>query len=366
MKPEINLTATFAQLARLALTGRPQDIQLLLHKVSRNFRLSDPEFSDSINKLLSESPTRATPLRKDSNIQLPVDLDSRLQLLRIENTGFDSKPILSQKATDLINQIISERKNISLLQKRGLHPTKTILLTGPPGLGKTMTAKWIAQTLNRPLLLLDLAAVMSSYLGRTGNNIRYVLDYAKNAECVLLLDEIDAIAKRRDDSGEIGELKRLVTVLLQEIDDWPSKGLLIAATNHPDLLDPAVWRRFEVLVDFENPKVSQIQEYIRQQLNENGSDIDVNWLGILSILFEGKSFSEMERQILMVKKAAALDDSDISQKLELLLANIHDLKHEKRYEIAKKLFDIGGISQRKIHEITGVSRDTLRKKLIVD
>src|SRR5690606_32775240 len=106
---------------------------------------------------------------------------------------------------------------------------------------------------NRPLLILDLASVMSSYLGRTGTNLRHVLDYAKSLDCVLLLDELDAIAKRRDDRGEIGELKRLVTVLLQQIDDWPPKSLLIAATNHADLLDPALWRRFDVTLEFPIP-----------------------------------------------------------------------------------------------------------------
>jgi hypothetical protein len=111
-------------------------------------------------------------------------------------------------------------------------------------LGDTLAARVLARTLGRPLLILDLAAVMSSFLGRTGGNLRHVLDYAKSIECVLLLDELDAIAKRRDDAGEIGELKRLVTVLIQEIDDWPSSGLLVAATNHPELLDPAIWRRF--------------------------------------------------------------------------------------------------------------------------
>ena len=88
-------------------------------------------------------------------------------------------------------------------------------------------------------------------LGRTGANLRQVLDYAKQTPGVLLLDELDAVAKRRDDDAEIGELKRLVTVLLQEIDDWPPGNLLLAATNHPELLDPAAWRRFEAVLEFE-------------------------------------------------------------------------------------------------------------------
>ena len=112
-----------------------------------------------------------------------------------------------------------------------------------------------------PLLILDLSAVMSSYLGRTGSNLRHVLDYAKSLDCVLLLDELDAIAKRRDDSSEIGKLKRLVTVLLQQLDDWPSAGLLIAATNHTDLLDHAVWCRFEELVKFGIPQQDTVKVF---------------------------------------------------------------------------------------------------------
>src|ERR1700733_11402427 len=143
-----------------------------------------------------------------------------------------------------------------------LHPTKSALFVGPPGVGKTLAARWIAKKLNRPLIVLDLSAVMSSFLGRTGNNVRNVLDYAKGVECIFLLDEFDAIAKRRDDAVEVGELKRLVTVLLQEIDEWPSSGILIAATNHPELLDPAVWRRFDLIVKFPMPAEDQLTEAV--------------------------------------------------------------------------------------------------------
>ncbi len=223
-----------------------------------------------------------------------------------------------------------------------------------------MAAKWIAYKLNKPLLILDLTAVMSSYLGRTGNNIRFVLDYAKNTDCVLLIDELDAIAKRRDDNSEIGELKRLVTVLLQEIDDWPASGLLIAATNHPDLLDPAIWRRFEVVLSFNNPA----QPLIEQQLNvllEDHLDNHNIWSKILSYVFVGKSFSDIERQISLARKAAAIDGQPLAEKLKELITNGVLLNKDQKIEIARNLIESRVMSQRQAHELTGLARETIRK-----
>jgi SpoVK/Ycf46/Vps4 family AAA+-type ATPase len=354
-----DLFKDFVQLARIALTGRLQDVQLLIHRAIKNHRTTYPEMANELITLLQESPTRASPLRKHAESPLPVDLDSRLQLLRVENSGVEIEPVLSKSIADHIQQILTERKNPHSLIQHGLHPTKSVLFTGPPGVGKTLAAKWIASKLNRPLLILDLAAVMSSFLGRTGNNIRFVLDYAKNTECVLLLDELDAIAKRRDDNSEIGELKRLVTVLLQEIDDWPSTGLLIAATNHPALLDPAVWRRFELVINFEYPTSAQIELLINRLLSPYVEDHRL-WSKILSYAFKGKSFSEIERLINLLRKYTAISGKPIIENIETLINTNSGFTHEQKIELAATLTEQGIVSQRRAHEITGVARETIR------
>ncbi|GAB4052128.1 AAA family ATPase [Spirosoma litoris] len=363
MQPKNNdISNDFLQLARIALTGRQQDIQLIIHRASKRLKSSYPELTDALIKLLQESPTRATPLRKQAESALPVDVDSRLQLLRVEKEQLEYDPVLPEAIQKLLDQTISERSNTSALLKHGLQPTKSLLLTGPPGVGKTLAAKWIASKLDKPLLILDLTAVMSSYLGRTGNNIRFVLDYAKNTDCVLLIDELDAIAKRRDDNSEIGELKRLVTVLLQEIDDWPSSGLLIAATNHPDLLDPAIWRRFEIVLEFSNPS----QPLIEQQVNVLLKDHLINhqaWSKILSYIFVGNSFSEIERQLSLVRKSAAIDDHPLEDKLKDLVSNGTFLSKDQKLEIARNLIQHGIMSQRQAHELTGLARETIRKSM---
>lgn len=363
MNSKINeLPADFLQLARVALTGRKQDIQLILHRASKKFRDSYPEFTDALIALLQESPNSAVPLRKQFESPLPVDLDSRLQLLRVEKSQLEHDLVLSSRIRESLEQVLSERKNTASLLKHGLLPTKSILFTGPPGVGKTMAAKWLAEKLDKPLLVLDLAAVMSSFLGRTGNNIRYVLDYAKNTECILLLDELDAIAKRRDDSSEIGELKRLVTVLLQEIDDWPSSGLLIAATNHPSLLDPAIWRRFEIVSEFQNPTEIQIEEFIHILLKEEIKNPQI-WCKVLSKSFLGRSFSDIERLIILARKSAAINNVLLEEKLKDLLAVNEKLNREEKIKLACTLVNEKIVSQRQAQEITGVARDTIRKNL---
>ena len=207
------------------------------------------------------------------NWPVPVDSDSRFQLLRVEvEPNLPNEPVYPAMVQQTLDRLVAERLRISALLNAHLEPTRTVLFTGPPGVGKTLAARWLAREMNRPLLILDLSAVMSSYLGRTGANLRHVLEYAKSIDCVLLLDELDAIAKRRDDFGEIGELKRLVTVLLQQLDDWPSTGILISATNHSKLLDPAVWRRFEQRIEFPLPEQNEVRVFIAGLLRHDSTE----------------------------------------------------------------------------------------------
>ncbi len=360
-KKQADISQDLIQLARIALSGRQQDVHLLIHRFTKKYGESYPGIAESLIALLQESPTRSSPLRRQADTPLPVDMDSRLQLLRVENTALDHLPVLSEHIGSAVNQLISERRNIQALMKASLHPTKSMLFTGPPGVGKTIVAKWIAGQLERPLLVLDLAAVMSSFLGRTGNNIRHVLDYAKNTDCVLLLDELDAIAKRRDDNGEIGELKRLVTVLLQEVDDWPSSGLLLAATNHPDLLDPAVWRRFERVLEFPMPAPVQIEQLINVLLKPHIDDYKT-WSKILSYAFKGRSFSDIEREINLVRRSAVIAQKPLSEYMEAFIESDADLSHDEKVELAHALYSSQIISQRRAQEITGISRDTIRKR----
>ena len=349
------------RIARLALTGRPQDVQAYLRRLTRRYRGAQPALAAELNELLQASPSRQSPLRREAAAPVPVDLESRLQFLRIEpNPMLEVEPIWDGGVRRALEQILSERRHEQDLIKEGLAPTRSAIFTGPPGVGKTMAARWLARELRRPLMTLDLSAVMSSFLGRTGANVRHVLDYAKGVDGVLLLDELDAIAKRRDAATDVGELKRLVTVLLQEIDDWPPSGLLIAATNHSDLLDPAVWRRFEMRVEFPMPTDASIRQAIETFLGRDKAS--TAWREVLTVTLRGLSFSDIEREVMHARRGAVIQRTPLEDVLShLIQTRVEPLPRKERGQIALWLTE-AGISQRQVHELTGVSRDTIRKK----
>ncbi|QHH95444.1 ATP-binding protein [Acinetobacter gyllenbergii] len=356
----------YQNLVDAALSGNSRVGKMVLKKVATKIKITDPELYDYIKLKLSDSGLRSVENAKP----LPVDTDSRLNLVRLENPAIclDS-PVLSTKSNQLLEQVLEERGIAEKLQEIGLSPCKTILFEGPPGVGKTMSSRWLAKELDLPLLILDLATVMSSFLGKTGNNIRAVLDYASSFPCVLLLDEFDAIAKRRDDDRELGELKRLVTVLLQALDDWPESSLLIAATNHSELLDPAIWRRFDLQVSFDLPNNEMVEKYISQYYPEIS-----NIKKPLSEKFNGKSFSDIDRIIKLAKKESILKNKSIYDCLSIpiSLENIdEDAEVTQDYENLSKTEKIALIpvlhekrlSQRKIAELLKVSRPIVKKTL---
>lgn len=351
------------QLARLAAAGNAAGTQSFLRRIARRHKQDDPELSRTIVELLRAQPLRSAD--EGHTVGEPLDADTRFPLVREENPIIlTNEPILPSELAGEIKQIVDEHRKTECLTEAGLSPTRTALLVGPPGVGKTLAARWIARELNVPLLVLDLSAVMSSFLGKTGVNLRRVLEYARSRRAVILLDELDAIAKRRDDSTEIGELKRLVTVLLQEVDAWPEGSLLLAATNHGDLLDPAVWRRFDVALDFPLPDEEALAKavpafFAEEPLNEKQARL-------VALLYKGESLSILERDVLRARRVGAVRGLPA---LEVLLSprrqRFASLTPARRARAAADLVR-GGVSQRRAHEITGASRETIRKHLRTD
>lgn len=360
--------ADLVQLARLALGEQTDDVRLFVARLVRKYRATEPELAEQMDLFLRSKAHRSNgPLRRAAPIaapshEPPVDDESRLSLLRVFRDSKDQEqPLLSVEIEDTLNQLIQERHQAARLASSGLNPTRSAIFVGPPGVGKTLTARWVAAKLGVPLYVLDLTAVMSSLLGRSGTNLRAALDFAKRNPCVLLLDEIDAIAKRRSDESDVGELKRLVTVILQEVDEWPVTGLLLAATNHPELIDSALWRRFDVVIEFQMPEPEAVKAAVKRFL---GPDLPLfaRWIDVLAAAFAGKSFSDIERDIQRFRRALVLGTASDGELIEeFVRSRIASLERQARIEVAVMLAKEGRLSQHSVSEITGVSRDTIRK-----
>lgn len=367
----VGIESDFANLARLAASGAHEDTRLLLARLVRKYRQQRPELASLLDQSLKASQTRSAgnailrrgaPITEPGEVPLPVDGDSRLALIRV----FDDRaglppPILPGSVHDAIGAIIRERQERERLAARGISPTRSAILVGPPGVGKTLSARWIASALGKPLWVLDLTAVMSSLLGKTGNNLRAALDHAKQHAAVLLLDEIDAIAKRRSDESDIGELKRLVTVMLQEVDQWPDTGLLLAATNHPELVDPALWRRFDLVLKFEAPDAAAIATAIQRFL---GDDLPLfeSWIDVLAAGLQGQSLSDVERSINALRRGHALQTAPLEQLIGSALGQRQEaLSKAERLNLAIALAKAGQHTHMQISQMTGVARDTIRK-----
>jgi len=164
-------------------------------------------------------------------------------------------------------ELVEEQRRADVLRAHGLEPRHRVLLVGPPGNGKTSLAEGLAYEMALPLFTVRYEAVVTSYLGETAQRLKRLFDYVRTEPCVLFFDEFDAMGKERGDVHETGEIKRLVTTLLLQLDDLPSYCVVIGATNHPELLDRATWRRFELRIEIARPSRGRMIEYFSDQLD---------------------------------------------------------------------------------------------------
>ena len=169
--------------------------------------------------------------------------------------------VLSETCRTAVDQLIAEQQRSSVLRAHGLDPRHRLLLIGPPGNGKTSLAEAIAESLAVPFFVVRYEAMIGSYLGETASHLKRVFDYVRTTPCVLFFDEFDAVGKERGDIHETGEIKRVVTSLLMHVDELPSYAVVIAATNHSELLDRAVWRRFQLRLGLPAPGEKELTEY---------------------------------------------------------------------------------------------------------
>ncbi len=209
---------------------------------------------------------------------IPRDSEKGFPLLEIQHFDISIDAlIISGDIKAQLEGVIREFKDADILTTYNLQNKKKILLCGKPGTGKTFSAQIVSSVLNIPLVYIRFDAIISSYLGETASNLRKVFDYIQSGTWVVLFDEFDIIGKDRDDNHEHGEIKRVVNNFLQMLDNLKSDSIILAATNHQYILDPAIWRRFDDVIYYELPDVNtrkQLFEIYLRPIKRN-ADIDI-------------------------------------------------------------------------------------------
>lgn len=273
----------------------------LAARIRRKLNSKQTPRTSNGSELSMFSPTQAT--------FSPVDAESRATFVSEVYSVTSEEPILSPFAVSEINRFIRLQHFAGDFLRKGIPVPSSLLLYGPPGCGKNTTAEYIARKLKLPIFTVRLDAVISSYLGTTAKNLRLVFEHAARKGAVLFLDEFDALAKMRDDSNEVGELKRIVNSLIQNIDAFPEL-YVIAATNHEHLLDPAIWRRFDVIVQLSLPgleeRLAMLSQFIKLNESDEANSENLRWVALIT---EGCSGSDLKQIVIRSRQEKVLSPS---------------------------------------------------------
>lgn len=250
------------------------------------------------------TPPTALPLRRNGSgpeLYYETAPERRLEDLLL--------PEIVKKAS---RELVEEHRRTDLLRAYGLEPRHRLLLAGPPGNGKTSLAEAVATELALPLLVVRYESVIASYLGETAVRLSRLFEQVRGRRCVLFFDEFDVVGKERGDTHETGEIKRVVSSLLLQIDELPSYVLVVTATNHPELLDRAVWRRFQLRLDLPAPTRDLAKEWFGRFEQRFGFKLGYTPAALAQRL-QGLSFSELEQFSLDVQRQYVLHlpDADI-------------------------------------------------------
>lgn len=235
--------------------------------------------------------------------------------------------ILPDEVKKIVTLFVEEQLRADLLRTYSLEPRHKIMLVGKPGTGKTSFAEALAERLMVPLYMVRYDALIGSYLGETAMRLRQLFDFVSTRKCVLFFDEFDTIGKERGDSHELGEIKRVVSSLLLMTDSLPSYTIVIGASNHPELLDRAVWRRFQLRVELPMPNKDSIQRWLEMFQRKYSIDFQYN-VSKLATELVGNNFGDIETFALTIMRRHILSLPDnnvnnfIKEELESLKFNV--------------------------------------------
>ena len=238
---------------------------------------------------------------------VPEDRERGIPLLSLREPARGLEDIvLSRGNLALVEGLLREHNRADILQAHGLRPADRALLCGPPGCGKTLAAEVIATELGWPLAVVRTDGVVSSFLGETAANLRKLFDFAHASPTVMLFDEFDALGKEREDATEHGELRRVVNAVLQMLDFYTGRSLIVAATNHEGMLDAAVWRRFDEVLFLKPPTAAELRRLLAVKLRGVRCEFDIPEIAERG-WFKGASHADVERIVRRAVKDMVLE-----------------------------------------------------------
>jgi len=301
-----------AKIAEWGLKGNGTRVSAYVQQLAEKLKADgDQQAASYLKELLDKSVSVAEISAVQTQSRLPVDTESRLALADEETVKVDQVPIVLNTSTSkLVEEFIRFVQNADKLEAHGVGIAPSLITYGPPGSGKTHLARYIAGRLDLPLITARADTLISSFLGSTSKNLRQLFDHVSHRHCILFLDELDAFAKLRDDAQELGELKRVVVSLLQNIDALDRATVIIAATNHEHLLDPAIWRRFTYKLPLPLPAESERRRLFDLFLNKYAKNMDVDLLTAVSGTLSGADIRSLIETAIRESVIAASNNLD--------------------------------------------------------
>ncbi|MBI1748235.1 MAG: AAA family ATPase [Acidobacteria bacterium] len=277
-------------LVRLGMTGDKAKFRKVVEAIIAEERAKKHTvLAGALEELLRSVPAEKPTANGSATLDLRVT--NLVQEVMPERDFEDL--VLPKDVVEISRELVQEHHRTDLLRSYNLEPRNRILLIGPPGNGKTSLAEAIARALMVPLLVVRYEGVVGAYLGETAVRLRRLLEHASTRKCVLFFDEFETLGKERGDRHETGEIKRVVSSLLMQIDSLPSHVVVIGATNHAELLDRAVWRRFQVRMTLPEPTRARLAEWFAKFERRVKVPLDYTPETLAKKLF-GASFAEAE------------------------------------------------------------------------
>lgn len=296
-------------------------IQVAAHEA----KLGHGKLAEELRAMVDSAKSRRTA---ESITRKPIPISQpRGELANLLDVSYPkarfSDMVLSETLEERLTRIIKEQRHLARIRERGLSPRRKLLLVGPPGTGKTLTASVLAGELGVPLFLVRLDALITKYMGETAAKLRQIFDAISDVRGIYFFDEFDAIGSQRGLSNDVGEIRRVLNSFLQMIEQDNSTSVIIAATNHPEVLDYALFRRFDDVVEYGLPNCQQIISALKTKLA--GIKFSKKQWANLARIAEGLSYAEITRAT-----EEAIKDAIIHDRNTILASDIEKTLSERK------------------------------------